>query len=724
MAGIPGMGQPQDIQDPVAANNIGASLVPQMSQAPAPLQIPSQQASPQPAPVNQPAASASVTGDPQVDALLAENDKLHAPDVGGPPKTGDPQVDALLAENHDLHQDGGSLDFGAAADTLKSAAGKVAGVVGAVAPYLSTKKLIEAIAPSTAGQLPGGVSDPNDPGLAMYNQERQKQGLAPITSDDIQEMVDPKKDRSSMSDVLAVPGDMLAGHLLSAGVGSASEALAKSIATADKVTPPTQSIQNAANEVRDASQRIQDATGVKLNLSPAEASPLDLNAEATAKTLASTPQMQEHVQANAEKMADVLEKISEQSGISTDVKVGTGQRVADKIRSAQDVVGKMINDHIDEAIENSNGATVDLPATKNTLYGEDGLVSKVGFDVNPKGQIVVGDKPYNPRNPSSEVLSDMAFNTKMTESEAKDVGREMYDIHERLQNNNNRMDLEDLDLVKSRLNRAAQAANAPNSSSTPAYKNFISQMRKSVAGDLSDSIGTFLGPESQETFNASKQSYGQIKDSLNTLSGVMKNDNVTSQSLAQNIFSKGKDSLERVKALRTVLMDQDPSLWSDLVGQHVQSLIEAAPTGKNKMKDLSYVSAQLKKLGPEVLEQMGGNQFSQRIDDFHKLSTAVQNGAPLLQGTPTASQMGYIKKGLNAISYIVTPKVKFEQWVSSIDQSKDFAAYINKVGPDKVAQGLPAKSKATVLAGLRAYSNLMASGQANLVQDAVRRANQ
>lgn len=146
-------------------------------------------------------------------------------------------------------------------------------------------------------------------------------------------------------------------------------------------------------------------------------------------------------------------------------------------------------------------------------------------------------------------------------------------------------------------------------------------------GGLQSRLGE--GAKFDSDFQSIKNKYGAFKDATDTLSNMLKTDDISSTALVRGVFTKGKQGLPNLRAVKTILEAGDPKAYQDFVGQYLGDLItrNTDETAQRATK-ISYgkIQKELNNLGPEMLTELFGETGAKQADEFFKLASRADKG--------------------------------------------------------------------------------------------------
>lgn len=144
-----------------------------------------------------------------------------------------------------------------------------------------------------------------------------------------------------------------------------------------------------------------------------------------------------------------------------------------------------------------------------------------------------------------------------------------------------------------------------------------------------DELNAMEGFLQSAEFNAVKGKYGALKDATDTLGNLIKNDDISATALTRGIFTKGKQGLSNLRAVRTLLETQNPQAYRDFVGQYLGDVIQRN-TDETAQRATKVNYAKIKKefdnLGPEMLDEMFGPEGTKQAQEFFKLASIMDKG--------------------------------------------------------------------------------------------------
>lgn len=215
-------------------------------------------------------------------------------------------------------------------------------------------------------------------------------------------------------------------------------------------------------------------------------------------------------------------------------------------------------------------------------------------------------------------------------------------------------------------------------------------IKNALRDDWVDAIGKNQPEGAKAAYQSSLERFSEIKDSLKALNSVIKQENVSKEALARQIFSKGRTGLDRIQATRALIQKDDPDLWKDIVGEYFSSTMRAAQDGTGKVNWLK-LSKDIEGLGPEALDEMFAGTGLKPKDMQNFLNMAKRVESTKFEALPVAGKMNLLKSGIRVMFSFFGKADAVEQAISSLGKDKAVAKFLNEGGLEELLKELEPK---------------------------------
>ncbi len=473
--------------------------------------------------------------------------------------------------------------------------------------------------------------------------------------------------------------------------GAIGDVLSKRIAerAARKATENIQSTDkvalNAAKDILKTSEDLKDlglirnVDGFNIAIMPSQAKLMDPNVREIAEDIASMPQYNEFINSQKEMLEEGFDKLANAVSNYTGAKPEIGARLARTVDSLEAVEGKFIGE-VRELARNMNPRAKASANNFGKAISE--LAETIGYKTDTGDQLQqvaegVFRFPSKITKPSADDLSSIRF----SESDTKDLQKVVNKFYTKLFNNSNELTVDEIDGIYQQLSKNVNILWKRNVD--PAFRYEMTKIKDAIRDDYTEMVGKNLGPQFQSAYQRSLDRFSSIKGSVENIQMALKNDAISSNALASTLFSKGKDSLQRVQATKNLLRGDD-GLWRDIVGHHLNEVV--ARNTKEKKINWAGVGKEIEGLGDEVMTEMFGNQ-KDSFKKFIKLSEAIDLGAPAAKAAE--KNTGLMKNLALAAQSIFAAASSGATIFSRMDKEKKMYRFLSEGGLEDVLAQVP-----------------------------------
>lgn len=453
-----------------------------------------------------------------------------------------------------------------------------------------------------------------------------------------------------------------------------------------------------ATRLRDEHKLIGNIPGTDTPILPSQANLLSGEAQANAQKLAKDKTYQGAVLKTGQMVADGFQKVADGFANLSGSKSGLGEKFISGAETITKAEGKLIGDYEAQAIKSAGNKEIEVKALADK-------VREIGTEL---GMVVKDNKLVVP---SVEELTQQGF----SERGAKILQSNLVSLEGKLYNKEALLTPNEIKGLYKQwsglLNNTEDLKRAGDGS----YR-YLAQIKRAITDTHLDAIGQNLEGTAANDFLASRAQYGALKDAAGKLSSLLDKDEVTANALAKGLFNKSAASLDKIRAAKTLVENQDPAIWKDIVGQHFADVVAKHTTPATVKNPIATNWTQVKKefesLGPEVLAEIIPPKNKQAFDDILKYGSNVFQGS---SGVSTESEKGALMKVISGLSKFLSPKDMGIAILSKIDGSQSLLKTISKEGVDAVTKNVPKADRGPAKVLLNAY---LKSGQQRAAQAA------
>lgn len=473
--------------------------------------------------------------------------------------------------------------------------------------------------------------------------------------------------------------DRVGARIASRAASKASDAL---ITAENKAMTTVDDIVGVSDELKKAGL-ITNVEGFDTALLPSQAAPLDINAKKTAEALGQTPKFQNFILKQGKMIGEGFDKIFDSianfTGKKTDVGTGTG--TINLIDNMEKFEGKLIGEFRDKAIEEAGDGLIPMPKTKEAVQT---LMTDLGYAPGQK--------------------------VEATDLAGKALIRQVDKFYNLLNGEGGRVSMKDLDTAYKEISRLTKpywkrADDLTGSS--------LKTLWGAVRDDYSQGINVLLDEGtvngfSKKSYQAALDRFSTIKNATSKLINVLKTDEISAEAFVNDVFRKGTNTLDKVNAVKTLIQNEQPEVWKDLVGTYFNSVIKkntdlvgdvSKPLGKT---DWGAAQKQILGLGDEVLNTIMGPDHKKLLTNMFKYADAAEKGGAKFVEDP--KNVGFIKNILLSGKSLFAAGNVGVTLFDRLDKQKTLQQFISRDGVETLLRGIPEKEKGAVRNFLEKYS--------------------
>lgn len=547
-------------------------------------------------------------------------------------------------------------------------AGKIVGTVAGAAAGLPA---------GGVGAIPGGVAGYAAGGAASALAAQQAGDAFAEYGLGIER--DPSRSRGKEAATTAGLGMIfggLGGTMARRAANSAAKREAFAI-TSDFVTKKADEAVQAINEVRNS--------GIKLDenghffLDPAQTAG-DILPEFTEtyKKLGSDPRVQAFRLQQGKTLSDAFDTVTRMIGNETGATTGKVANFALDAKNIRQFEGATVGKFRNAALENSKGAPQPMAKLGEKLGS---VLEELGIGANEAMRIA---RPQNAK--SFGIAAQNAF-PELTESQANYYGKTVADLQASMNRGKGTMSLKDIDteynLLTSKINSLMKSQNGKDLG----YR--LIELKNGLRDDWISAIGANTPPGQKAAYEQALAKYSGTMKSIENLKGVLKNETVSMDALADHLFKPGIGKGDQIKSVKSLYMDSDPQAWKEITSHYMNSV-------RNRFKDGDQVNwkgfrNEINKLPADVQEQLfeGSGITKPVIESLSKLGEAVNKAD--VNFTPSTAQRGLIKRTIYLMANtMASAKLEnAEGLLNGLGRDKAVGIWLKEGGAQQLLKEMP-----------------------------------
>lgn len=471
-------------------------------------------------------------------------------------------------------------------------------------PALETAIEIPAAA---AGALAGTAAAPG-PGTAAGLVAGGAVGAAAATTagDFVAEQLigierDPERSRAqelAFSAALGGTLNLIGGKLL--GVAAkrrlAKEIGEENVAALGKVDRVGEQFRSAIEDLSDAglTTTVEGADGKPINIL---LSNLDINtpeARQLTQQLRSSKDFlriqDELAKVHVENIDVILESIGDTQGVRNFDKIAEGdQQIAEKtvnfVRNLKKQEGQRIGEFKARAAKQFRTSPAPVERTDQTLVElfED-------FGVRREGDELIG---LDPESISRAVAIENPNLLKPIVAVVEDLNETLF--------NKGGLSPSDLEKFVTRVGRLNESRAI---SKEGTLKRSVAKLSSALRSDRIDVVEEALPDTLKGEFRQSMQKFASIARNTSEVAELIDGDELATDAFVNSIFKGGKDSLRRLRAVKSVIRSENPALWRELSGEFLNKVVLDASEKGTERPTIQAIITRLNKFGPDFRKEL------------------------------------------------------------------------------------------------------------------------
>jgi len=487
------------------------------------------------------------------------------------------------------------------------------------------------------------------------------------------------------------------GATLSAAGGEVADMITRKIGertarkAAERIMKTEDVAMNAARDVVEASESlkanglISNVDGFEVAILPSQAALLNPDAQAAAKELSGSKKFQHFVLKQGEMINDAFAKISDSVANFSGKRGSVGEKFAERVDDIDAVEGKLIGSFREKVLKEAGDGEIPIVGLQAKVIS---MAEGLGFRVNAENKLIT---------PS---VDEIIEKTGLSKEGAELISKRVAKLNEEIYNSGGRVPMKRIDTLYREISAVTNNLYKRGEGVDKAYRSNITQLKDAIRDDYTKAIGTILGEGDQGAYKEALSRFSSIKGSVDDLKSVLKSDQISANALASSLFSKGKESLQRVRAAKNILRDE-PDLWKDITGHYLTDVVAKNTDIATNKTNWTQVSKAIKGLGDEVVTEMFGASKGD-LDNFIKFAAAVEKGTPEFLSAP--SNKGLFKNVVLSAKSIFAASSAGIELFSRVDKDKKVAEFISKNGIDFVTSGMSKSEAGQVRKFVQKYS--------------------
>lgn len=190
------------------------------------------------------------------------------------------------------------------------------------------------------------------------------------------------------------------------------------------------------------------------------------------------------------------------------------------------------------------------------------------------------------------------------------------------------------------------------------YKSAIGRVSSAIRADSRDAMPLVLSPEDAIAYNAKMDRFRSISNSMEQLDGFLRDD-IGMNTFARGLVNKGKEGLANLRAAKEFLLQEDPKMYDNLIGQYFEELaLKHRDTKKLAMYNAKAMKKEIQSLGAEYLDELfpargpiNKGLVLRSFDLSEQLESTLMKGTDkevVDQAKQALSTLSWFNRGLNA----------------------------------------------------------------------------
>lgn len=480
------------------------------------------------------------------------------------------------------------------------------------------------------------------------------------------------------------------------------------------LAPAEEVVANLIKNTNEVSQVNKTATDL---LNPAQRNLTDPEIAQIAKETANDPHIRAMNNENGKEMANAILKVGEaESG----KKIATTDDIFTAMKEAGSVEGAMLGKHRSQAAEAWGKRPVGTGEFKNFLEEN---ASQFGYGTKdvpvPSTILDANGKPFmtNQTIAVDATPGQIAQNLKIPTAEAKQLKNFLQPIYDKIYNSGGKLTFDEWHVLYKDITKTA--VNAFKSKTLDnGYKNFWYDLRAAAGKELRDLTGKALqatNPEAFREYDVFNKNYSILKGAEKELWTMLQNDTVTGSNIIKYLTSDGLAGADKAEAAFKMLQIRNKALANDLTSQWwmhtVNKYTDINPTINRPWgMDFSGLAEEIKSMAgvkgnKNMLDIITGSpQKSDEIKELLKIGDAFQRGFVGAEAKINESLLGrmfYLAKKVD----FSKPATYIEPFIANMKRNKNVAKMLADADINKIVQAFPPAERAEALSYVKGVLN-------------------
>lgn len=239
------------------------------------------------------------------------------------------------------------------------------------------------------------------------------------------------------------------------------------------------------------------------------------------------------------------------------------------------------------------------------------------------------------------------------------------------------------------------------------YKSAIGRISSALREDSRNAMPMVLDPEDAVNYQAAMKRFADVSGSMKQLESYLQDD-IGMSTFAKGLVNKGKGGLANLRAAKEFLLQENPQMYNDLIGQYIEEL---ALKNRDPSKIGGFNTAGMRKdlagLGSEYLDELfpakGPVNKSLVLRSFD-LANQIERS---VIGGSDSELLANAKKGVGALSEFTSAKINAVYALMQFGTKNDrLLKLLSKEGVESFLEQTPKKNKPAMRETLNAILQL------------------
>lgn len=352
----------------------------------------------------------------------------------------------------------------------------------------------------------------------------------------------------------------------------------------------------------------------------------------------------------------------------------TGKDILAKAQNIELEEGKLIGSFRNEFLKEAGDGVVPLPATREALQ---------------KVQDTLGYVPG-----SSEAPKDAA---------SLMLQKRFEKFYNAVSNNGGRVQAEDLAGFYDDINKATQNSKLWTKQNKTVQEDALLDLWRGVRDDYSQAIETTLGDKlvNGKTYTDSLKRFTEIKNATKDLKSLLIDPatgeaTITAEALAQNIFGNTKATAKDIQAAK-VLFKDDPEVWNQIRRIRLDDMLKKSYNStKESFDGVKFVDS-ITSLPNEVAEELaGGKEGLNLLKAARTYSNRLQNYSVENMSNEQDAKNALSKLLAFSSNYVQAKGLAIYDLFAATGKNRSVAKYLDGAGRDEMLKLTPVDSRSKV----------------------------